>query len=80
MSDPCKPFFQCIKQSASLEWGEEQSRAFGELKEYLSTSPMLSAPEDGEELFLYLAVSEVAVSRVLNKRGKQEAKASVLYE
>ena len=30
MSDRCKPFFQCIKQSATLEWGEEQSRAFGE--------------------------------------------------
>ena len=34
MSDHCKPFFQCIKQSASLKWGEEQSQAFKELKEY----------------------------------------------
>ena len=65
MSDHCKPFFQFIKQSVSLEWGEEQSRAFGELKEYLSTSPILFAPEDGKELFLYLAISEVAVSGVL---------------
>ena len=65
MSDRCKPFFQCIKQYVSLELGEEQSRAFKELKEYLSTAPTLSALEDGEDLFLYLAISEVAVSAVL---------------
>jgi len=74
MSDRCKPFFQCIKQSASLEWGEEQNRAFRELKEYLSTSPVLSAPEDGEELFLYLAVSEVVVSGVLIKEENKKQK------
>ena len=65
MSDRCKPFFQCIKQSVSLEWGIEQTRAFKELKDYLSTMPILSSPEDEEDLFLYLAVSEVAVSTVL---------------
>ena len=33
---------------------------------------MLSAPEDGEELFLYLAVSEVAVSGVLVKEENKK--------
>ena len=65
MSDHCKPFFQCIKQSASLEWGIEQSRAFKELKDYLSTTPILSTLEDKEDLFIYLAVSEVVESVVL---------------
>ena len=74
MSDRCKPFFQCIKQSASLEWGEEQSQAFGDLKEYLSTSPVLFASEDGEELFLYLAISEVAVSGVLVREENKKQK------
>jgi len=63
MSDRCKPFFQCIKQSASLE-----------LKEYLSTSPVFSASEDGEELFLYLAVFEVVVSGVLIKEENKKQK------
>ena len=46
MSDKCKPFFRCIKQSSTLEWGEEQSKALRELKKYLSTTPILSAPEE----------------------------------
>ena len=43
----------------------QQSRVFKELKDYLSTTPILFAPEDEEDLFLYLAISEVAVSAVL---------------
>lgn len=65
MSDRCKPFFQSIRQLAYLEWGVEQSKAFKELKNYLSTIPILSTLEDGKDLFLYLAVSKVAVSAVL---------------
>ena len=34
----CKPFFQSIRQLASLEWGEEKSRAFKTLLNYLSTT------------------------------------------
>lgn len=60
MSDRCKPFFHCIKQSSTLEWGEEQSEALRELKKYLST-----ALEEEEDLYLYLAVSDVSVSGVL---------------
>ena len=36
-----------------------------ELKQYLSSPPILSSPLLKEELFIYLAVSEVAVSAML---------------
>ena len=36
-----------------------------ELKKYLSTALILSTPEEEEDLFLYLAVSDVVVSGVL---------------
>jgi len=73
MSDRCKPFFRCIKQSSTLEWGEEQSEDLRELKKYLSTAPIFSAPEQEEDLYLYLAVSNVVVSGVLVREdgGKQ---------
>ena len=32
MSDRCKPFFRFIKQSSTLEWGEEHSEALEGLK------------------------------------------------
>ena len=40
----------------------------------MSTAPVLSTPKDGEELFLYLAVSEVAVSGVLVKEENKKQK------
>ena len=61
------------KQSTSLEWGEEQSDAFKEVKEYLSSTPILSTPKDEEELFLYFVVSEVEVSAILvTEEGKKQ--------
>ena len=77
MPDRCKPFFHCIKQSLTLEWGEEQSKALRGLKKYLITTPILSAPTKEEYLFLYLAVSEVAVSGMLVR--EEECKQKLLF-
>ncbi|KAK3014063.1 hypothetical protein RJ639_008057 [Escallonia herrerae] len=40
-------------------------KSFEELKIYLGSSPLLSKPIPGEDLFLYLSVTEVTVSAVL---------------
>ncbi|KFK22553.1 hypothetical protein AALP_AAs68488U001400, partial [Arabis alpina] len=47
---------------------------FKQLKEYLATPPILAKPVTGEPLFLYIAVSETAVSVVLvrEERGEQK--------
>ncbi|KAI3732604.1 hypothetical protein L1987_63810 [Smallanthus sonchifolius] len=50
-----------------FEWGEKHEQALQSLKEYLSTTPLLMKPEDGEPLSLYLAVSGHSVSTVLVK-------------
>ena len=65
MSDICEPFFKSIKKNASFLWGPKQEKAFTELKQDLSSPPVLSSPLPEEELFMHLAVSEVAVSAVL---------------
>ena len=41
--------------------------AFDNLKTYLSSPPLLSPSEPGEELYLYLAVSQAVVSAALVK-------------
>ena len=51
-----------------MEWGEEQSEALKELKNYLSIAPILSASKEEEDILLYLAVSEVAVNVVLLRK------------
>ena len=65
MSDRCEPFFKSIKKNTSFLWGPEQENSFTELKQYLSSPSILSLPLSEEDLFIYLAVSEVAVSVVL---------------
>ena len=47
---------------------------FKELNDYLSTTPILSALEDGEDLFLYLAVFEVVVSAILVREENRKCK------
>uniref|UniRef100_A0A2N9F3Z9 Uncharacterized protein n=1 Tax=Fagus sylvatica TaxID=28930 RepID=A0A2N9F3Z9_FAGSY len=64
-ADKCRPFFQLLRKKRNFLWDEDCSVAFQELKAYLASPPCLSIPSPGEPLYLYLAVSEHAVSAVL---------------
>ena len=48
-------------------WTEECETTFQELKHYLSNPLLLSPSKEGEDLFLYLAVSVTVVSAALIK-------------
>ncbi|GAA0176039.1 hypothetical protein LIER_29103 [Lithospermum erythrorhizon] len=65
--DRSLPFFKKIKQASKkpFEWDEECTKAFSELQDYLGSPELLTRPEGGEDLQLYLAVSKGAVSSVL---------------
>ncbi|KAL5744720.1 hypothetical protein ACOSQ2_027836 [Xanthoceras sorbifolium] len=65
LTDRCLPFFKALKKNSSSQWTPECESAFKELKSYLAEPPMLSKPQNGETLYLYLAVSTVAVSSAL---------------
>ena len=68
-TDRCLPFFRTLKRS--FEWTTECQQAFEELKAYLSSPPLLSPSQPGEELFLYLAVSPATISAALfREEGK----------
>ena len=62
-TDKCLPFFRILKKS--FEWTDECQKAFEDLKKYLSSPPLLSSSMLGEELYLYIAVSQAAVSAAL---------------
>uniref|UniRef100_A0A2N9GUT9 Uncharacterized protein n=1 Tax=Fagus sylvatica TaxID=28930 RepID=A0A2N9GUT9_FAGSY len=57
--------FSFWERGGSSLWDQDCSAAFEGIKAYLSSPPCLSIPCSGEPLFLYLAVSEHAVSAVL---------------
>ena len=59
----CLPFFCTLRKS--FEWTDECQKAFEDLKKYLSSPPLLNLSRPGEELYLYIAVSQAAVSAAL---------------
>ena len=59
-TDNCLPFFKTLKQV--FQWTDESKEAFQALKDYLSKPPLLNSSIEGEDLFLYLAVSQMVVS------------------
>ena len=62
-TDKCLPFFKTLKQA--FAWIDECKEAFQDLKRYLSNPPLLSPSKEGENLYLYLAVSTTVMSAAL---------------
>jgi len=70
--DKCLPFFKILRKT--FVWSNECEEAFCQLKEYLANPPLLSSPEEGEILYLYLAVSPSTVSSVLVREESEVQK------
>ena len=63
--DKMKPFFLALRDVNKSGWMQSCQNAFEEIKRYLSQPPILSSLQPGERLYLYLAVTDWAVSAVL---------------
>jgi hypothetical protein len=55
-------FFKLLKAKEKFEWSEEANTAFVELKQFLTSPPILTAPKEGETLLLYIAATNRVVS------------------
>ena len=71
-TNKCLPFFKTLKQA--FEWTKECEIAFKNLKEYLSKPPFLSPSVKGEDIYLYLVVSQTTVSLALIKEENRVQK------
>lgn len=59
----CMPFFKVLKKA--FQWNGKCEEALTKLKKYLTKPPLLSPSVMGEKLFLYLVVSNTALSLAL---------------
>ena len=72
-TDKCVPFFNLLRGNKKFEWTEECEAAFRAIKKHVSTPPIMSKPEAGESLILYLATTEHAISSALvREEGRQQ--------
>ncbi|XP_025630274.1 uncharacterized protein [Arachis hypogaea] len=58
-------FFQTFSKGKKFTWTDECENSFTELKQNLTSPPILQRPETGKPLCLYLSVSNHAISSVL---------------
>ena len=66
-------FFKILRKANKFQWDEECDKAFQELKDYLSTLPVLAKPIVGETLWVYLSANENVVGSVLvRQEGKEQ--------
>ncbi|GKV24937.1 hypothetical protein SLEP1_g34474 [Rubroshorea leprosula] len=70
----CLPFFKALREPKNFQWTDECQQAFDELKRYLASAPLLSKPMEGESLYLYLGVTEKAVSSILLREENKHQK------
>ena len=61
--DKCMPFFKVLKKV--FQWTDKCEEVVAKLKEYLMKPPLLRPSVMGEKLYLYLTVSNTAVSSAL---------------
>ncbi|GKV40302.1 hypothetical protein SLEP1_g47964 [Rubroshorea leprosula] len=82
-ADKCLPFFKIMRSVAQkdesgkqkkFEWTQECQATFDELKSYLSSPPLLTKAKDGEILYLYLGISDEAISLVLVREEAKQQK------
>ncbi|CAL1384138.1 unnamed protein product [Linum trigynum] len=78
-SDRGAPFFKTLKKASKFRWTEECSSAFDDLKKLLTSPTVMTAPKAKEVLYLYIAVSHVAVSAVLVSREPQTNEEKPVY-
>ncbi|KAM1790371.1 hypothetical protein ACFX12_034447 [Malus domestica] len=65
-TDRCAHFFKALKGSKKyITWTDACAKAFKNLKDYMSKAHLLSKPEVGDTLIIYMSVSASAVSSVL---------------
>jgi hypothetical protein len=59
------PFFNLLKALEKFFWSEEADAAFTQLKEFLTSPPVLTAPQKDDALLLYIAATDHVVSTVI---------------
>ena len=74
LTDKCDPIFKLLKKHDSGEWNEDCQKAFNQVKEYLSSQPILVPSALERSLILYLAIHERFMGCILRQHDETEKK------
>ena len=75
----CHPFNKLMKKGVNFEWDEACTKAFEDIKRYLSNPPVLGAPIQGKPLILYIAAQEKSLGALLAQENEQGKEVALYY-
>nr|CAN67118.1 hypothetical protein VITISV_035158 [Vitis vinifera] len=78
-TDELRPFFLAIRKAGAHGWTDSCQNAFEKIKHCLTQPPILSSPIPKEKLYMYLAVSEWAISAVLFRCPSPKEQKPIYY-
>ncbi|RVX00899.1 Transposon Ty3-I Gag-Pol polyprotein [Vitis vinifera] len=78
-TDELRPFFLAIRKAGAHGWTDSCQNAFEKIKHCLTQPPILSSPSPKEKLYMYLAVSEWAISAVLFRCPSPKEQKPIYY-
>jgi hypothetical protein len=62
-------FFKFLKRHDKFQWTEEAKQALQDLKHHLQSPPILTAPQPGKNLLLYItATTHVVGTTIMGER------------
>jgi hypothetical protein len=69
------PFFKLLKRHENFQWTEEAKQALQDLKHHLQLPPILTAPQPGKNLLLYIAATTHVISTAIMVERQEEGQA-----
>ena len=71
LGEKALPLYKLLKKADKYTWTDEEDAALKQLKEILSSAPILAAPEPGEPLLIYMAATNRVISIVVMVERKE---------
>ena len=71
LGEKALPLYKLLKKADKFTWADEADAALKQLKEILSSAPILAAPEPGEPLLIYMAATNRVISIVVVVERKE---------
>src|SRR3954463_5211881 len=71
LGEKALPLYKLLKKADKFMWTDEADAALNQLKEILSSAPILAAPEPGEPLLIYMAATNRVISVIVMVERKE---------
>ena len=79
LTSTCEHMFKLLKKGVEFQWDNQCQAAFKKVKEYLRSPPILSSPEPGKPLILYLSVTDTVMGCMLAQEREDDVEKAIYY-